>query len=300
MQEPSPNPEEPSPTLEAGDTEISRVPAAPQPLTEAAKPPLPQPKRAGWRMLVAPTWFLLGVLVGLIAFASYSQLTTRPTAPAWDMATLKNAAREGVLEAIATLQAQSAQAQQSRDATPAPVTKDAFAIREANRLGDAQAKVTIVEYADFQCPFCGRFHRDLAPVLYEQYIKTGKASLVYKHLAFLGDESWYSAMAAECAADQGKFWEYHNLLFERQSGENQGAFTKDKLLAFGKELALDMTKFEPCLTNDATLERVRADTIEGQQFGVNSTPTFFINGKPLVGLQPLEEFKAALEQALSE
>lgn len=134
----------------------------------------------------------------------------------------------------------------------------------------------------------------------KDYVNTGKVTLVYKHSAFLGQESVWAAQAAECAADQGKFWQYHDLLFARQAGENQGAFTEDKLIGFAKELGFDMTKFEPCLKNDQTLSRVQADVQEGQEAGVRGTPTFFINGIPLVGAQPIEAFKTAIEGALKQ
>lgn len=262
------------------------------------------PPRAGWRAIVAPVWFLLGLVVGLAAFAGYDRFTTQPTtpvvAPTLDVAVLRGAARDGMLDALATLQAESAQSQGQRQSTPAPVAKDAFKIRPANLLGEPNAKVTLVEYSDFQCPFCGRFQSTVSPQLIEQYVKTGKINFLYKHMAFLGPESAWSAVAAECAANQGKFWEYHDLLFARQSGENEGAFNKDKLIGFGKELGLDMTTFERCVQNDETLDRVRADTQEGQELGVNSTPTFFVNGRPLVGLGSFEQFKAVLEQALQE
>jgi protein-disulfide isomerase len=123
------------------------------------------------------------------------------------------------------------------------------------------------------------------PTLIKDYVNTGKATLVYKHSAFLGQESVWAAQAAECAADQGKFWQYHDLLF-------------DKLVGFAKELGLDMTKFEPCLKNDQTLARVQADQEEGSEAGVRGTPTFFINSVPLVGAQPIENFRSAIEQAL--
>ena len=139
----------------------------------------------------------------------------------------------------------------------------------------------------------------MRPVL-QSYIDAGKVNLVYKHSAFLGQESAWSAQASECAADQGKFWEYHDLLFERWNGENQGAFVKDNLIGFAKELNLDMAKFEPCLTNDETLQRVVADTEEGRKVGVTGTPTFFINGKPLVGAQPAEVFQSEIDAALGQ
>ncbi len=138
----------------------------------------------------------------------------------------------------------------------------------------------------------------MEPELFKQYVQTGQVAFVYKHMAILGQESTWAAEASECAADQGKFWEYHDLVFGRQSGENQGAFTKDKLLGLAQELELDMAKFEPCLKNDQTLGRVQADIQEGQAAGVRGTPTFFVNGQGLVGAQPLDAFKTVIEQKL--
>jgi len=136
------------------------------------------------------------------------------------------------------------------------------------------------------------------PDLFRDYVETGQVQFVYKHFAILGPESVWAAQASECAADQGRFWEYHDLLFNRQAGENEGAFTKEKLLTFARGLALDMARFEPCLTNDETLDRVQADGQEGRQVNVTGTPTFFINGQPLVGAQPYETFKTAIDPLL--
>ena len=139
----------------------------------------------------------------------------------------------------------------------------------------------------------------MGPVL-KQYASDGKIKLVYKHSAFLGQESVWAAQASECAADQGKFWEYHDLLFDKQTGENVGTFTKDNLIKYAQGLNLDLAKFTPCLQNDETLARVSGDTQEGGQAGVRGTPTFFINGKPLVGAQPVETIRAAIESALAQ
>jgi len=134
----------------------------------------------------------------------------------------------------------------------------------------------------------------------QQYVDEGKVQMVFKHFAFLGPESQWAAVASECAADQGKFWEYHDKLYNSQQGENQGAFNKDKLIAFGEELGLDATAFATCVNDEATLARVQADTEEGQQLGVRGTPNFFINGRPLSGALPFEQFQQVIEQALSE
>ena len=138
----------------------------------------------------------------------------------------------------------------------------------------------------------------MKPEIIKQYVETGQANIVYKHSAFLGQESVWAAQAAECAADQGRFWDFHDILFERQDGENPGAFNQDKLIAMANELKFDMAKFEQCLNNNETLARVQADTQEGSAAGVTGTPTFFINGRVLVGAQPLEAFQQTIEQAL--
>lgn len=289
------------PTPEIVVESRSVPPSQPQNLLPLEPPqPIPQtsPNPASpWRALIAPAWFLLGILVGLGIFAAYAQLTAKPPVQTLDAAQVKQAAHDGLLTAIQELQARS-----SGNASPGPQTvdKNAFAVRAANVLGNPDAKVSIVEFADFQCPFCGGYHQTVEPVLIADYVKTGKVNLIYKHLAFLGPESLTAAIAAECAADQGKFWEYHDYLFEHQQGENQGAFTQDKVIAFGQALGLDATRFDKCVKGSETIERVQADTEEAQKVGVASTPTFFVNGVPLVGLKSPDEFKQAIDQALNQ
>ncbi len=289
----------------------SKPPESPQEIpTESSVPAVTEPvvtdddiiesepdKKPAWRYLIAPAWFLLGILVGLGIFAAYTQYTRVPPQPTLTQAQIQEAARAGFIEGLQQLQSESqGQAPQG----PSAIDPGAVAIRDANVLGNADAPVTIVEFADFQCPFCGRHHQMVAPTIVQEYVDTGKAKIVYKHLAFLGPESVYAAIASECAADQGKFLEFHDYLFKHQNGENQGAFNKDKLIGFGQELGLDMTAFEQCVNSDATVARVQADTEEGSSFGVRSTPTFFVNGQPLVGLQSVEEFRTAIEQALNQ
>ncbi len=278
------------------------APAAPM----AEIPAEPQARaRPRW---IAPAWFFFGIIVGIVGFAAYNALIVKPAAPAAQAesvdstATMRTAAREGFLEAIATLQANNGQQQPAAQEPQGPqtVSKDAFTVRAANQLGNPDAKITVVEFADYQCPFCKRYHDTVGPDLLKQYADTGKIRFVYKHSAFLGQESIWAAQAAECAADQGKFWQYHDLLFSKQNGENVGTFTKDNLIAYAKELKLDAAKFDPCLKNDVTLQRVISDTQEGRQVGVSGTPTFFINGKPLVGAQPLQAFQQQIDAALTK
>lgn len=204
--------------------------------------------RSEW---MSAAYFLLGVVVGVVSILVFTALTTRP---ALDAATVQQASRTGALEALATLEASrpasapASAAQPTPDAAETVTSMDSFSLRAANRKGAADAPITIVEFSDFQCPFCRRAADQVLPQLVRDYVDAGKATLVYKHTAFLGPESSWSAVAAECAADQDRFWDFHNLLFSRQNGENQGAFNKGKLLAWAAELKLDMARFEPLLT----------------------------------------------------
>ncbi len=128
-------------------------------------------------------------------------------------------------------------------------------------------------------------------------MKQGIARLGYVHVAFLGDESRWAAEASECAAEQGKFWEYHNYLFTHQNGENKGAFAKDNLKKFAAELKLDGGKFNQCLDAGTYAALVRAETVSADSIGVQSTPAFLINGRPLLGAYPFEEFQKVIEAA---
>jgi protein-disulfide isomerase len=107
---------------------------------------------------------------------------------------------------------------------------------------------------------------------------------------FLGDESVLAAEASECAGDQNKFWEYHDYLFSHQGGENQGAFSAENLKKFAAELSLDTTAFNQCMDSGKYKEKVNGEKAFASQLGVESTPSFLINGTPLVGAQPYESF----------
>lgn len=166
-------------------------------------------------------------------------------------------------------------------------------------LGRAEARVTITEFGDFQCPFCGRFFREVEPGLRKDYIETGKAKFVFKHLAFLGQESIDAANASLCAKEQGKFWEYHDKLYQNQMGENQGAFAQPVLRRFASELGLTSSQFNNCLDSQKYAAQVQADTTEIESQGYYSTPTTFVNGTVIVGAQPYATFKTVIDEKLA-
>ena len=165
-------------------------------------------------------------------------------------------------------------------------------------MGDPNAPITIIEFADFQCPYCGRFFAETKPQIDEQYMQSGKVRFAYFNFAFLGPESNWAAEAAECAADQNKFWEYHDKLYDSQSGENQGAFNKDNLKKFAEELGLDTSAFNECLDSGKYTQLIQEESSMASSIGVRSTPTFLINGQAVVGAQPFEIFEQAIDSLL--
>jgi protein-disulfide isomerase len=153
---------------------------------------------------------------------------------------------------------------------------------EGTTLGSPDAPVTIYEYSDFQCPFCAKAAAETVPQLDTDYLANGKAKLIFKAVRFLGDESKWAAEAALCANDQGKFWEYHNKLFEEQAGENKGTFKIENLKLFAGQIGLNQGDFDTCLDENKYETQVADNTSEATQRGVNSSPTFVV-GQTQVG-----------------
>ncbi len=127
------------------------------------------------------------------------------------------------------------------------------------------------------------------------YVKTGIVRIGYQHFAFLGDESFWAAQASECAAEQGKFWTYHDYLYEHQNGENRGAFNKDNLKKFALALKLDANQFNACFDSNKYETIVTSEVLSAQSLGVRSTPSFLINQRPIAGALPFDMFRQLIE-----
>jgi protein-disulfide isomerase len=162
-------------------------------------------------------------------------------------------------------------------------------------LGDPNAPVKVVEFADFQCPYCQLYWKQTEPTIISTYIATKKVYYTYSPMAFIGQESILAAEAAYCANDQSKFWEYHDYIFSNQTGENSGDFTQTKLITFAKNLNLDVNTFESCLNSGKYATKVDEDNTYAAQQGVNSTPSFVINGK----IYSSSDLQQAIEDALN-
>lgn len=164
-------------------------------------------------------------------------------------------------------------------------------------LGNPDAPVVIVEFADFQCPFCKRLYEDAEAKVISNYVKTGKAKWVYRDfpLTSIHGMAQKAAEAAECADEQGEFWAYHDLLYARQNELSVANFK-----AWAQELGLNKNKFNDCLDSGKYEEEVQKDFKDGQAVGVSGTPATFINGRIITGAVPFERFEQIIEEELKK
>ncbi len=176
-----------------------------------------------------------------------------------------------------------------RAASPSAV---AFPARE---MGDSSAKIVVEEFADFQCPYCGRFSTDAEPRLRLEYVQTGKIRFIFRNYPVVGAESNLAAQAALCAGDQDVFWAYHDLLYQNQGAENSGAFSTPRLELFAAQMHLDEVAFDQCLSNQVHANVIADDVLLGRHYGIPGTPAFFINGRQVTILARDTQFQALFD-----
>ncbi len=176
-------------------------------------------------------------------------------------------------------------------APPLPVPE----VSTGTARGRPDAPLTLEVFSDFRCKYCGVLAESIEPLIVSEYVDTGIVRIVYRQFPVGGPLSEQAAEASLCAADQGKFWAYHGALFARlPRGELRGAGDLD---AAAREIGLDQAAFSRCLRSGQMRARVDADRNEGLRRGVQGTPTSFVGGRAIVGAQPIEVFRAAIEAA---
>ena len=172
-------------------------------------------------------------------------------------------------------------------------------VTEGSSWGPADAPVKIVEYSDFGCTYCRAFALNQGKQLQQEYEKTGKVRFDSRSFIIEGPSTRDAANAALCAAEQGRFWDYQDVLYNRSgTGQPQVVFSKAALKNYGSQVGLDAAKFNTCVDKGQYLPEVQSQHNEGAARGVNATPTFFINGKKIEGAAPYAEFKATVDSAL--
>ena len=186
------------------------------------------------------------------------------------------------------------------------ITPKEHPLADGKAMGDPNAPVVIEVYEDFQCPACQVFTQDVEAALIESdYITSGQVYYVFRQYPFidnnvLAKESDQAANASMCAMEQGRFWDYHDMLYANQQGENKGAFNDKRLLTFAEALGLDMSAFKQCFDENRYEEQINQDFEQGLQLNVTGTPMVFVNGIPVSpGYVPTyEEIEQAILAAL--
>jgi protein-disulfide isomerase len=224
--------------------------------------------------------FAFGLVVGIVLMDTQAQRNRE------ENRTLIN---QAVSE---TVRALGAQPQAAVD--PLADSSRRFTIDTAGNptLGDESAVVTIIEFGDFRCSYCKRFNDTTLDPLLQQY--EGRIRWVYRDMPILGQASVDAANAGECADDQGRFWDYHDLLFG-----DQASFTREGFIAKATQLGMDVAAFTACYDARTHEPEVQQDLMAGQNLGVGGTPTFFINGRPVVGAQRIDVFQRIIEEELA-
>jgi protein-disulfide isomerase len=172
-------------------------------------------------------------------------------------------------------------------------------------LGAESAPVIIIDFSDFQCPRCERHVESTEPEIKREYIETGNVAYLFKHFPWRGTDSFSAALASECANEQGKFWEYHDVLFQNQQGVDSGWASRENLKEFASTVGLDRQQFDSCLDSEKYKSNIDRDLALVEELGLDSTPSFLILNSDgtemeiLEGAHPFPSFKALIDKKLS-
>ena len=242
-----------------------------------------------------------GMIIALVAVVAIAAFFAGSYFSSMDSDTVT---RSELQQAISRLESKIESNQPTPQQAPQPVR---ISLDDDPIRGDPNAPITIVEFSDFQCPFCARFHVQTLPSLLEEYIADGKVNLVYRDFPIqsIHPNALPAAVAAECADDQGKYWEYHDMLFEKQSSwarldSNSAISTFSQ---YATDIGLEKEQFDSCLGSGKYLEEVQGDLRDGRDYEITGTPGFFIGNEKigfvkLNGAQPFESFKRIIDAQL--
>jgi len=211
---------------------------------------------------------------------------------------------EDLEDAIAKLELKILQNQLS---TEQPILSVKISVDNYPIIGNPDAPITIIEFSDFQCPFCARFYTQTLPLIHEEYIEQGKVKLVFRDFPIqsIHPNALPASVAAECANEQGKFKEMHDTLFENQNewSRQETANALSLFSQYAKEMQLEQEVFDSCLISGKYIEEIRKDLEDGQNYGISGTPGFFVGNDEIgyvkmEGAQPFESFKKVIDSQL--
>lgn len=186
----------------------------------------------------------------------------------------------------------------------APSELDMLVLHGSPVLGSPDARVTLVEFGDYQCFYCNKFFHDTEGRLFADYVDTGMVKVIFKDYTIIGQDSVHAAHGAHCAEDQGLFWEYHDILYENWDGENNGWASLENLRGFASDIGLDVTEWQECMINEEHRDTIESSNGDARALGLTGTPAFFVIGPDghtarIIGAQPYDVFADAFEAELA-
>jgi len=192
-----------------------------------------------------------------------------------------------------------------QESGPAKITANTFMENGSPILGDPNASITLVEFGDYQCYFCNQFFHTTKDDLFKNYVETGKVKVIFKDFTIIGADSITAAHAAHCADDQGKFWEYHDTLYNHWTGENNGWASSENLLQFAGDVELDIDEFSNCMLDSKHTSIIANSNQDAKDLGLTGTPAFFIIGPDnkitkIEGAQPYDVFERIFNSELEK
>jgi protein-disulfide isomerase len=184
----------------------------------------------------------------------------------------------------------------TQETTSTNIVSNTFTANGSPILGDPDAPITLIEFGDYQCHFCNVHFHNTEHNLLENYIETGKVKMIFKDFTIIGPDSINAAHGAHCADDQGKFWQYHDILYNNWTGENNGWASSDNLLRFAQEIELDVDQWSDCMIDEKHSKTIVDSNKDARDLGITGTPAFFVIGPDnkitkISGAQPYENFE---------
>ncbi len=195
--------------------------------------------------------------------------------------------------------------QKSKELISTNIISSTFLENGSPILGDPDAPITLIEFGDYQCHFCNVHFHNTEHRLLENFIKTGKVKMIFKDFTIIGPDSVNAAHGTHCANDQGKFWEYHDILYNNWTGENNGWASSDNLLRFAQEIELDIDQWSDCMIDEKYSQIISNSSKDARELGITGTPAFFVIGPDnkitrISGAQPYESFERIFNSELEK
>jgi protein-disulfide isomerase len=187
---------------------------------------------------------------------------------------------------------------------PVQITMGTFFENGSPILGNSNAEITLIEFGDYQCHFCNVYYQNTEHEILEKYVMTGKVNVIFKDYTIIGQDSMRAAHAAHCASEQGKFWEYHDTLYNNWGGENNGWAGSENILRFAEEVGLNMNEFVECNVDKRYEQQIAASNTDAQKLGITGTPAFYVISansqqvQTISGAQPYEVFEKVFNSML--